>query len=297
MENSSGFSIFPVGNRFRLVVGTKSRHISSASRAVVGVSELIGRVVDSNVSGFLYNLGRQLGRKAVPAIRKSKWIWDGLAGSEEEALRAEIALGNTLAGELRAFAGPVNDPGLAALLDDLCRRLSRCVREKGRTFSCELMQDITPNAVALPGGFLFVSQSLADLCERQPDQLAFVIGHEMAHVIRRHVWERMLNEATLRVVSAVTARAGKLGGWFRQEGLGLLRSAYSRDSEHEADELGLRLMTAAGFAPGGAMMFLQRIQRLGSNPNDLGPYFGSHPAASERMARLAGLVKQLDGGD
>ena len=245
------------------------------------------------MSGFLYNLGRQLGRKAVPTIRKSKWIWDGLAGTDEEALRAETALGNTLAAELRAFAGPVNDPGLATLLSDLCQRLSACVRDKGRTFRCEVMHDNSPNAVALPGGFLFVSHSLAELCERQPDELAFVIAHEMAHVIRRHVWERMLNEAALRVASAVTARAGRLGGWFRQQGLGLLRSAYSMDSELEADELGLRLVTAAGFAPAGALVFLQRLQRLGPNHTDLGEYLGSHPSASERLARLGPLVRQL----
>ena len=245
------------------------------------------------MSEFFYNLGRQLGRKAVPALRKSKWIWDGLAGTDEEALRAETALGNTLAVELRALAGSVNDPGLAAMLAGLCQRLSACVRDKHRTFRCELIHDISPNAVALPGGFLFVSDSLAELCERQPDELAFVIGHEMAHVIRRHVWERMLNEAALRVASAVTARAGRLGGWFRQQGLGLLRSAYSGDSELEADELGLRLVAAVGFAPAGAMAFLQRIQRLGATPADLGPYLGSHPAASERMARLAPVVRQI----
>src|SRR6266852_3184842 len=107
------------------------------------------------MSGFLYNLGRQLGRKAVPALRKSKWIWDALAGTDEESLRAETALGNTLAAELRAFAGPVNDPELAALLSGLCQRLSTCVRDKGRAFTCEAMHDPSPNALALPGGFVF----------------------------------------------------------------------------------------------------------------------------------------------
>ena len=245
------------------------------------------------MSGFFYNLGRQLGHKAVPAIRKSKWIWDGLAGSDEEALRAETALGNTLAAELRAFTGPVNDPPLATLLNDVCQRLGACVRDQARTFRCEPMRDDSPNAVALPGGFVFVSHSLADWCERHRDELAFVVGHEMAHVIRKHVWERMLNETAMRAVSAVTARAGRLGGWFREQGMGLLRSAYSRDSELEADELGLRLAAAAGYAPAGAMLFLQRIQRLGPNPTELGQYLASHPAATERMARLAPLVKQL----
>jgi len=244
------------------------------------------------VSEFFTNLGRQLGRKAVPAIRKSKWIWDGLAGTEEESLLAEAALGSALANELRAIAEHVDDPGLVNLLDDLCQRLSRCVRDNRRTFRCEVVRDSSPNALALPGGFIFVSDSLLDLCERRPDELAFVIGHEMAHVIRRHVWERMLNEAMLRVASVVTARAGALGGWFRQQGMAVLRSGYSRETEFEADELGLRLAGAARFAPSGTTVFLQRVGWLERTPAELGQYFRSHPPAAERMARLAPLVGQ-----
>ena len=243
------------------------------------------------MSEFFYNLGRQLGRKAVPAIRKSKWIWDGLAGNEEEALRAETALGNSLATEVRNATAPVNDPLLETLLSQVCHRLSACVRDKGRTFRCEAIRDDSPSALALPGGFVFVSSALADLCERQQGELAFVIGHEMAHIIRKHTWNRMLSDAAWRVASAVTARAGPLGSWFREKGMGLLRSAYSRDSEFEADELGSRLATTAGFAPAAAMVFLQRIERLGANEGHLGQYFASHPPARERMARLARVAR------
>jgi len=244
-------------------------------------------------SDFFSNLGRQLGRKAVPAIRKSKWIWDGLAGTEEESLRAEASLGNALANELRSVTAPANDPALVTLLDNLCQRLSKCVRDNRRTFRCEVVHDDSPHALALPGGFLFVSDSLANLCERHPDEMAFVIGHEMAHVIRSHVWERMMNEAVVRVASVISARAGAFGSWFSQKGMTLLRSGYSPETEFEADALGLRLAAAAGIAPTGAMVFMQRIGRLGRTPAELGPYFGSHPPAAERMARLAPLVRQL----
>ncbi|HWI56320.1 MAG TPA: hypothetical protein VNZ22_03790, partial [Bacillota bacterium] len=71
------------------------------------------------MSGFFYNLGRQLGRKAVPTIRKSKYIWDGVAGTEEEALRAETVLGNDMAIELRAVLKPLADPPLAAMVQEL----------------------------------------------------------------------------------------------------------------------------------------------------------------------------------
>jgi len=53
-----------------------------------------------DVSGLFYNIGRRLGRAAIPAIRKTKWIYDGLAGSEEEALQAESRLGTALAAPL-----------------------------------------------------------------------------------------------------------------------------------------------------------------------------------------------------
>jgi len=251
---------------------------------------------ESNVSGFFYNLGRHVGRAAVPTIRKSKWIWDGLTGTEEEVLRAEAAFGSALAVELRAATERVNDPQMAALLGDLCGRLAGCVRDKRRVFRCEAIRDDSPNAMALPGGFIFVSHSLVNLCERRPEELAFIIGHEMAHIIREHAWNRMLNQAVSRAVSVIAARAGPLGGWLRQKGMVLLQSAHSQDNEQEADELGLHLVAAAGLAPGGAIALLQRIEQLGPKRMEFGQYFASHPPAAERMAWLAPLCRQLASG-
>ena len=241
------------------------------------------------LSGFFYNLGRKLGREAVPAIRKSKWIWDGLTGTEEEALRAEIAAGSALATELRSIRTPVSDPSV----EELCGQLSACVRSKGRSFRCEVIRDEVPNAIALPGGFLFLSDTLVELCDRQPDELAFVIGHEMGHIIRKHAWDRMLNEAALRVASTVTSRAGQLGAWVREQGIVLLRSAHSQDAETVADDFGVQLAAAAGYRAEGAIDFLQRVERLSQQAVQLGHYFASHPPASGRIARLQPLVRQL----
>lgn len=245
------------------------------------------------MSGFFYNLGRQLGHKAVPAIRKSKWIWDGLAGTEEEALRAEHALGADMAAELRATLQPVPDAQAALQATEICRRLGACVRDKRRTFSCHVFRDRFPNAMALPGGFIFLSDSLLDICGHGYDELAFVIGHEMAHVIRGHAWDRMLNEAVLRAASAATARVGRLGAWLQQQGLTLLRSAHSRDQEFEADELGVRLAAAARFTPQGAIATLRRIHGFGPDALGLGQYLSSHPPAAERIAHLQPVLREL----
>jgi len=245
------------------------------------------------MSGFFFNLGRHIGRRAVPAIRKSKWIWDSVAGSEEEAFRAEVSLGTGMATELRATIELIDDQQTALLLADICRRLSARARDKRRTFHCTLFRDPSPNAMALPGGFLYFSDSLLALCERRPDELAFVAGHEMAHVLLGHAWDRMLTQAALRATSLATARMGQLGGWLRHQGIGILRSAHDRQQERDADELALRLAVAAGFAPGGAVTLLQRIQRLHADPLALGQYFASHPPPSERIPFLQALAGRV----
>ncbi|HEY5914310.1 MAG TPA: M48 family metallopeptidase [Verrucomicrobiae bacterium] len=245
------------------------------------------------MNGFFYNLGRIAGHKAVPAIRKSKLIWDGLTGDEEQAFRAEVALGTEMASELRGAVEIIGDLPTTQALGDICQRLGARARDKRRTFRCVVFRDPSPNAITLPGGFLFFSDALLELCRRSPDQLAFVAGHEMAHVLLGHTWDRMINEAALRVASAATARIGQIGGWLRQQGMALLRRAHDAELELNADELGFRLAVAAGFNPAGAFAFLQRIQRLCADPSALGQYLGSHPAAAERSARLERILRQI----
>ena len=244
------------------------------------------------MSGLFYNIGRRMGRAAVPLIRKSRWVWKGLTGSDEEALRAEHSLGRALAVEVRNSMAPVDDPALARLLKALCERLQAQVRDSGRSFYCEAIQADSPNAMALPGGFIFLSESLASLCERNPDELAFVIGHEMGHILHGHAWTRMINQTALQTVSVVAARTGPLGAWLRHKGLDVLQSAHDRDCEDEADDLGLHLAQAAGFNPAGALQLLRRIEGLGQEPSVLGQYLASHPPAASRRARLAAYLRE-----
>jgi predicted Zn-dependent protease len=249
------------------------------------------------MSGFFYNLGRHVGRKAVPAMRKSKLIWDGLTGSEEELFRAEVSLGQTLAAELRSVSEPANDPAVQKLAGELCRRLTACVKDNRRPFQCEVIRENIPNGIALPGGFIFISHTLVQLCERQPDELAFAIAHEMGHVVRGHAWDRMINEAALSVVTTLAQRAGAVGAWLRQQGFTFLRSAHDHNCELEADELGLRLVKAAGFSSGGAIVLMQRVEALRVPPSRMGLYFETHPQPLERIAHLKLLEQKIAVGE
>ena len=238
------------------------------------------------MSGLFYDFGRRLGRAAVPAIRKGRWIWNGLTGTDADALRAEQALGAALAVEVRAMTARCGDPQAESLVRGLCSELSRVAGEPRRAFRVEVITSESPNAMALPGGFLFVSLELVDLCERRPDELAFVVGHEMAHVLLGHAWDRVLNQGLLKAASLVAGRAGLLGAWVRQHGLQSLQSAHSRQGEFEADQRGCELAVAAGYDAAGALALLRRLEARSHPPGVLGRYLASHPPAEDRAERL-----------
>lgn len=222
----------------------------------------------------------------MPVIRKAQWSWQTVAGSEEERLRAELEMGGTLAVEIRQKLGLAAPSEDAALVSRLCGELTRHVRDKRLAFRVEIVNLPEPSALALPGGFVFVGQSLIAFCHRYEDELAFVIGHEMAHVIRGHATDRLLEESAFRVVSGLMRRAGPLGALVKEAGFRVLDSAYSHEQEFEADELGSRLAESAGHHPLAAVRLFERLQAIQGEASALGQYFSSHPTPAERIRHL-----------
>jgi len=184
------------------------------------------------------------------------------------------------------------DPTAQALLDEVREALARVVRNRLHRFRTTVVAADQPTAFALPGGFIFVSGSLVRLCERDRDEVAFVVAHEMAHVIRRHAIDRLLQQKVVSALSLASPGRGLLAPWIRRVGLQGLERAHSRDQEFEADELGVRLMRAAGFDTAGAIRSLQRLRELdrGIDPLNVGPYLSTHPPIEDRVRQLRRLA-------
>jgi predicted Zn-dependent protease len=243
-------------------------------------------------SGF-YKFGRLAGAKA----RKVQWMWSSLTGNDEVAIQAEYGVGREMAEVVRARSGVEPDAALQIRLDTIRERLAAVVRNKQHRFAVGMLGDDQPTAYALPGGFIFVTQSLTDLCERDEDELAFVIAHEMAHVIRRHAINRVLRQAALAAASMAAPGRGTIGPWLRKVGVDWLERAYSQDQEFEADELGAMLTRAAGFNTAGAVRLFERLRSLDPDPaaSGLGTYLSTHPPVTERIERLrAGSARPVD---
>ncbi|MHC4228791.1 MAG: M48 family metallopeptidase [Planctomycetota bacterium] len=242
------------------------------------------------MSGLFYNLGRKIG----PKVRKARWMWESATGSEADAIKVEHEVGRDLAREIRRQLGPGREPQTEQILSEIGDRLVACVANKSRIFSFETVEGAEPNAFALPGGFIFVTKSLVELCRRDPDELAFILGHEMSHLIRGHAMNRVVSNSAIAAASRAAPIRGLLSGWLRKVGVQFLESTYSQELESEADKLGVRLTMAAGYDPQACVQLLGRLAKLNSTPEkfDLGSYFSTHPPFDVRIRNITPQLRK-----
>jgi predicted Zn-dependent protease len=215
-------------------------------------------------------------------------MWQSIAGSEADAIKVEYEVGLDLAREIRQQLGRSREPQTDQMLKEIGNRLAGRVANKSRRFNFETVNGPEPNAFALPGGFIFVTKSLVELCRYDQNEIACILGHEMAHIIRGHAMNRIVSNSAIAAASRAAPIRGVLSGWLRKVGVQFLESAYSKDMESEADRLGVRLVAAAGYEPAACVQLFSRLAELKSPPNefDLGSYFSSHPPFKVRIENI-----------
>lgn len=204
----------------------------------------------------------------------------------------EIALGEkTFPQALQQMGGEYPDPDLNAYVNAVGVRLGRLSGRPDLPYRVRVVNDSSPNAFALPGGFIAVSRGLLVNLDNEA-QLAAVLGHEVGHVDARHAVQGMqrgtLFGAGLAVLSGVTGQAS-YGPLARQAGemaTTLLDRSYSREQERESDRLGIDTMVRAGYDPAGAVQlqefFFRKIEK-GTEPDWLGGMFRTHPFSRDRL--------------
>jgi beta-barrel assembly-enhancing protease len=240
---------------------------------------VIGALLLFFFSRILPRLGSLLGSQARKPMRQAKWMWTWASGSEAEALAAELDYGQECAREFAAQFPQEAPARVQQLVEGIGATLAAAVKEPGRQFQFRAVVSPAANAYALPGGFIFVTAPLLALCAGDPDELAFVLGHEMAHVIRGHAREQLTTGVFL---NAVTARLAGAGHMLRE----MLGKGYSRDLELEADREGAKLAARAGFDAHAGQRSLARLAAVSPEMPEWAEYLSSHPPFTERIAAL-----------
>jgi predicted Zn-dependent protease len=235
------------------------------------------------MASFFYRLGKAIG----PPLRQANWVFRSLTDTDAEALRAESAVGRDLASALLQQMERDREPAVEAILVDLKYRLAQGLRNRQWQFQFLAVQSPEINAFALPGGFVFITRTLLEFCQWDQDELAFILGHEMAHIVQGHVMDRLLANSMIR---ATLGRLTPVGGLLGQPIVGLaatlLNQGYSQDNELEADRIGIQLARQAGFDPTAAIRLFARLRSLGGDRSPLGGYLSAHPSPEMRIHYL-----------
>ncbi|MGH6900279.1 MAG: M48 family metallopeptidase [Geminicoccaceae bacterium] len=184
-----------------------------------------------------------------------------------------------------------NDRDLTRRVQEVGRRIAEASPNPEWDWEFTLFENPEPNAFALPGGKVGVNTGLFKVAEND-DQLAAVVGHEVAHAIARHGSERMsqglltqIGVAALGVTTNTTyaqlaAQAATLG----------IILPYSRTQEAEADHIGLLYMAEAGYDPREAIELWQNFNAFGgARPPE---FLSTHPAPGSRIERLQELMPE-----
>ncbi len=217
------------------------------------------------------------GRKAGAWFRQWRWIWQSLAGSEDEEIRAEESVGREMASRLRHQMPRATDKALSSRVAAVGARLADTPPAAPRRFHFDVVDAEAANAYALPGGYVFVTRRLAALCT-DDSELAFLLGHEMGHILGRHFAENAVMTALLAAL-----KAGSLASE-------LLGKGYSQQQEYEADAKGLALVLQAGFAGEGALSLLKKLAAVSPDLPEFAQYFSTHPPTADRIASLRSTI-------
>ena len=214
----------------------------------------------------------------------------------------EVALGLQSAPQMaQEYGGLYPDQKVqqqvSAIGNKLLQSFNRELQAKGiqnpYQFNFYVLRDgQTVNAFALPGGQVFITAGLLSRLKSE-DQLAGVLGHEIAHVIHRHSSEQMAKtEFYQGLAGAATASAGDLGaGQIASYVANMKLLKYGRDDELESDEFGVKYMVGAGYDPAAMIEVMQILADASGGDMNRDDFNSSHPSPANRIARLEELIR------
>lgn len=148
--------------------------------------------------------------------------------------------------------------------------------------------DKTLNAFATPGGYIYVYTGLIKFLDSE-DQLAGVMGHEMAHADRRHSTRQLTKQYGIQALASI-ATGNKDPGMLEQIALGLVSLRFSRAHELEADEYSVIYLCPTSYNAKGAAGFFEKMQGQSRTP----AFLSTHPDPGNRVQEITKKAQELN---
>lgn len=215
--------------------------------------------------------------------------------------KMERALGKKHDAILIKKMGYYRDPFLQKYVEKVGKKITSMVNRKAYTFHFKVVDDHRENAMALPGGFIYITRGMLAALNSEAE-LAGVLGHEIAHVTQRHGARQMTKVLGAQILSIVAAGAGAIAGGgavgpaitVAQAISANILNGHGRAFELDADAKGLYYAWKAGYDPREAAKFMRRLRQL-ERLRGIGYHgFGAtHPGSTLRILKLDEISQTL----
>lgn len=155
------------------------------------------------------------------------------------------------------------------------------------------------NAFCMPGGKIAFYTGILDQLQLTDDEVAMIMGHEMAHALREHARERLAKSQVTSLGLSLGAQLlglGDMGNMAANLGTQLLTLQYSRSDESDADLVGLEIAARAGYDPKASVTLWQKMGKASGGSGGKGAlsFLSTHPSGPERIRQLEANVPKVD---
>jgi predicted Zn-dependent protease len=186
-------------------------------------------------------------------------------------------------------------------LDDLGQRLVSSIDDQLFTYQFGILDMEEPNALALPGGYIYFSRGLLALVNSE-DQLAGVMGHEIMHVHRRHsikAQNKSIFTGILQIPGAIVGAFSPDVGGLLMAPFAMMDAGYSRSQENDADKFGVRLAAQSGYDPNGLIEILASLseaEQLITGKKHQPGFLDTHPNTPKRLKVISKTIDKISVG-
>jgi predicted Zn-dependent protease len=210
----------------------------------------------------------------------------------------EIEIGREAAAQFERDNRVSNDPALAKRVARIGAAIAPHSPRTNIPYTFKILDTDEVNAYALPGGFIYVTRGMLQYVQSD-DELAGVIGHEIAHIALRHGAQQI--EAIAAVQAAIAQNPDLSRIYQTQEGqiaaevvFQIGRAGWGRQAELDADEYGTIYMAQAGYDPQAVLDLFRRFaaEETGSDNDPLARLLATHPPFSDRIKRVEQAIHQ-----
>jgi beta-barrel assembly-enhancing protease len=201
----------------------------------------------------------------------------------------EIALGREITGSILGAAPLVKDEALQKYVNQVGRWVASQSERADLPWKFGVIESNDLNAFAAPGGYVLITKGLYQKLQNE-SQLAGVLGHEIAHVVKKHQLKVLQKQQLLNAgASWITDQFGKKDKTAKKlisNGAEISARSLDKDAEFEADRMGVVLAARAGYDAFGLPEVLETIGQTNANDNSVALLYKTHPAPDERLAKL-----------